>query len=248
MAADSVPEQLREYWDADAPTYARSPGHHPHDPAERAAWAAALDAYLPPGGRVLDVGSGTGFLSLLAASLGRRVTALDFSPGMLDRLGREAERRGLDVELVHGDASSPPAGPFDAVMQRHVLWTLPEPDKALAAWHQVTPEGRLLLLEGLWGGPGHGIEGLQLRARGAWRRLARRGSDHHAPFTPEMLAALPLSTGGDERTWCQLVEDTGWGPARLVRLRDVEWTRLRALPPAERALGTTPVFCVIGGR
>ena len=44
----------------------------------------------PPPARVLDVGAGTGALSLPLARLGYQVTALDISPGMLERL-REVE-------------------------------------------------------------------------------------------------------------------------------------------------------------
>src|SRR5579862_1160316 len=88
-----VLDEIRDFWDADAPTYDNSPGHHPKSPAVMAAWTAALAQLLPAGSaRVLDVGAGTGFLSLIAARLGHKVTAVDLSTQMLDKLGASARR------------------------------------------------------------------------------------------------------------------------------------------------------------
>ncbi|HEY6679972.1 MAG TPA: class I SAM-dependent methyltransferase, partial [Actinomycetota bacterium] len=96
---------IRDWWDADAHHYDRSVGHAISDPVEAAAWRAALRRFLPaPPSRVLDVGAGTGSLSLLAAELGHEVTALDLSEGMLDRARRKAEERGSAISFVVGAA------------------------------------------------------------------------------------------------------------------------------------------------
>jgi ubiquinone/menaquinone biosynthesis C-methylase UbiE len=47
------------------------------------------------GGRVLDIGSGTGTYSVALAEEGFRVVGLDFSPGMLRQARRKAGRAGL---------------------------------------------------------------------------------------------------------------------------------------------------------
>ena len=88
---------------------------------------------------MLDIGAGTGFLSLLLAREGYRVTALDLAPGMLARLGDKARSRGLEIALVEANAADPPRESFDAIVERHVVWTLPEPELALQAWHQAAP-------------------------------------------------------------------------------------------------------------
>jgi SAM-dependent methyltransferase len=241
--ADSV----RRFWDADAATYDRSPDHGAATPTERAAWAAALARLLPPPpARVLDAGAGTGFLSLAAARLGYQVTAVDLSPGMLARLRESAEREGLTVEVVEGGAEQPPPGPFDAVIERHLLWTLPDPLAALAAWREAAPAGRLVLFEGLWGKVDP-VERLRQQAREGWRRLRGEPDHHHGHYDAELVAELPLAAGAHPDRIIGLVERTGWGPARLERLRDVEWAQLLALPPANRLLGVVPRLAISAG-
>jgi SAM-dependent methyltransferase len=240
-------DRVRAYWDADAATYDDSPDHGAASPAERAAWNAALARLLPaPPCRVLDAGAGTGFLSLACARLGHRVTALDLSAGMLERLLATAERDGLAVEVVQAGAESPPPGPFDAVVERHLLWTLPDPGAALAAWRTAAPNGRLVLFEGLTG-RADPVEHLLEQTREGVRRLRGEPDHHHDRYDPAVVEALPLAGGTHPDRLVELVEGAGWGPARLERLRDIEWTRLLRQPPAARVLGVTPRFAVVAG-
>jgi SAM-dependent methyltransferase len=240
-------DKVRAWWDADAATYDDSSDHGAASPAVRAAWNAALHRLLPaPPARVLDVGAGTGFLSLAAARLGHRVTALDLSAGMLERLRASAGRDGLEVEVVEDVAEAPPGGPFDAVIERHLLWTLADPGAALAAWRAVAPGGRLVLFEGLWGGADP-VEALRGQAREGLRRLRGEPDHHHGRYGQDVKEALPLAGGTHPDRVVELVEAAGWGPARLERLRDIEWAQLLQMPPSTRLLGVTPRFAVVAG-
>ena len=126
-------DSIREYWDRDASFYDRSASHAVSDPLEAATWRAVMTQVLPePPASILDAGAGTGSLTLLAAELGHRVTALDLSEGMLSKAREKAAARGLDVEFEVGSAMAPPAGPFDVVMERHLLWTMPDSVAALS--------------------------------------------------------------------------------------------------------------------
>ncbi|MER5436299.1 class I SAM-dependent methyltransferase [Streptomyces sp. NPDC002588] len=140
-------------WDAEAAAFDEEPDHGLRDPQVRAAWAQRLRSWLPPrAGDLLDLGCGTGSLALLAAEQGHRVTGVDLSPPMID-LAR-AKLAGRDAVFLLGDAAAPPVGEqrFDAVLVRHVLWTLPDPDRVLRHWRDLLrPGGRLVLVEGVWG-------------------------------------------------------------------------------------------------
>ena len=218
-----VHDDLRAFWDRDAATYDLAASHAVSDPLEEAAWRAALRRSLPePGARVLDVGAGTGSLSLLAAELGYRVTALDLSPGMLAKARAKAVDRGLEIEFVEGPATQPPEGPFDAVIERHLVWTTPDPVAALAAWRRVAPGGRLAMFEGVWGAVSV-ADRIKDAAAGALRRAMGSAPDHHAPYAPEVLAQLPLGRMPSPVPLIDAVRAAGWTGIRIQRLRDVEW-------------------------
>ncbi|GAA0451099.1 hypothetical protein Aca07nite_55480 [Actinoplanes capillaceus] len=55
------------------------------------------------GGRVLELGCGTGHKLIPIASDGHPCTGLDFSPNMLTEAHRKANEHGVTVEWIHGD-------------------------------------------------------------------------------------------------------------------------------------------------
>lgn len=144
---------ISEYWDAAAGSFDDEPDHGLRAAATHAAWNRRLAAWLPEApSDVLDIGCGTGSLSALAAAAGHRVTGVDLAPRMVQAARAKFAAAGLAGEFEVGDASAPPAGPFDVVLARHVVWTLPDPVAALAAWvSRVRTGGRLVLVEGRWG-------------------------------------------------------------------------------------------------
>ena len=237
-------EEIRDYWDEDAATYDDSPHHRPTSAVVRASWTAALARLLPPSpASVLDCGAGTGFLSLIAARLGHRVTALDLSPRMLERLRHAAAADGLAVEAVVGPADEPPSGTFDAVMERHLLWTLPEPAGALEAWRAVAPAGRLVLMESVWGAVDP-VERWRARARNELHRLRGGAPHHHADYDEQLRRTLPLGTGTPPGRLVDLAAAACWANPRVERLRDIEWAERQELTPVERLLGVAPRLAV----
>jgi hypothetical protein len=146
-----------------------------------------------------------------------------------------------------GRADEPPAGPWDVVMARHLLWTLPDPVGTLRCWRAAAPHGRLLLLDNLWGNAADPLERSRIRAGGWLRHLRGTRADHGGHYDQALRAALPLGEGATPETIVAAVTDAGWPWPRVQRLADVEWAMSRQLPMPDRLLGVTTAFAVTAG-
>ena len=146
-------QQVAAHWDRRAAQFDEDFGHSIRTPAERAAWDRIFGLVLLSRGPLdaIDLGCGTGFLSLELAARGHRVTGVDFAPAMLARAERKAAERSLSVRFEQADAEQLPFAPasFDLAISRHVLWTLPHPEAAIDEWVRVLrPGGRLVVVDG----------------------------------------------------------------------------------------------------
>jgi 2-polyprenyl-3-methyl-5-hydroxy-6-metoxy-1,4-benzoquinol methylase len=146
-------DQSRQLWDSAAPTFDNEVDHGLIGLA-RAAWTQVLRAALPlENAAILDAGCGTGSLSVVLAELGHTVTGIDISPEMIKRAEAKAASSGHQINFHVMDAADPQFAPasFDAIVCRHILWALPEPDQVLHRWSKLLkPAGRLALIEGFW--------------------------------------------------------------------------------------------------
>jgi SAM-dependent methyltransferase len=236
-------DEIRRYWDEDAEVYDVSPRHRPTNPAVVAAWTAVVKRTLPPApARVLDCGAGTGFLSLIAARLGHHVTALDMSAGMLEVLRQKADAEQVSVDIQVGPADQPPPG-FDAVMERNLLWTLPDPVGTLAAWRDANAGAQLASFGGIWGSTDP-WERMRASARQLASRLKRTPPEHHATYSPGVFASLPLARRATPDRVVEVALSAGWRRLGLERLRDVEWAEMLTLGHPERLLGVPARFLV----
>jgi len=109
---------------------------------------------LAAGERVLDLGSGAGTDSLVAAQMvGERghVTGIDMTPEMLAKARAAAEELGApNVEFVQGEAERLPfaAESFDVVISNGVIDLIPDKDAVFGELFRVlAPGGRLQLAD-----------------------------------------------------------------------------------------------------
>jgi SAM-dependent methyltransferase len=148
-------------WDREAARFDDTPDHGLRDPVVRSAWATLLRQLLPPPPLdVVDLGCGTGSLSVLLAEAGHHVRGFDVSPAMLRIARDKAATFGVTVTFERRDLSDLEldAASVDVVLARHVVWALPAPEDALEKWWAaVRPGGHLVLIEGKWE-TGAGIE------------------------------------------------------------------------------------------
>ena len=149
-----VKRLVRQHWRRRAATFDEEPEHAIHSDAQRERWLEVLEAWTPdPPRRTLDVGCGTGTIAVLLADLGHVVVGVDAAPEMVVRAREKAVSGGHDLPVALGDATG--LGLVDdaveLVVERHLLWTLPDPVAALAEWRRVLePGGRLVCFEGRW--------------------------------------------------------------------------------------------------
>jgi 2-polyprenyl-3-methyl-5-hydroxy-6-metoxy-1,4-benzoquinol methylase len=144
----------RQYWDKVAPSFDDEPDHGLRDPLVRENWTQFLRVSISyTCATILDIGCGTGSLSVLLAGLGHKVTGIDLSPSMIALARTKAATLGFQIEFHVMDAASPqlPHQQFDVIVCRHLLWTLPEPKQVIQRWAELlTPKGRFILIEGYW--------------------------------------------------------------------------------------------------
>jgi phosphatidylethanolamine/phosphatidyl-N-methylethanolamine N-methyltransferase len=101
------------------------------------------------GPHILEVGVGTG-KNFDYYPAGARITAIDFSPKMLEQARNKKHRKQTDVELELMDVQSLhyASNSFDTVIGSFVFCSVPAPMKGLKELHRVCkPGGRVLLLE-----------------------------------------------------------------------------------------------------
>lgn len=145
----ALKEEIRSYWSARAATFDDQFGHRILPGPEREAWKREFAERLGAAPvEVLDLACGTGQITGVLLELGHRVTGLDFSEDMLARA--RAKHAGR-ARFVLGDAETTMEDDvrYDAVVCRHLVWTLTDPQAALAEWLRVLkPGGRLVVFDG----------------------------------------------------------------------------------------------------
>ncbi|MEV6210348.1 class I SAM-dependent methyltransferase [Kitasatospora sp. NPDC051914] len=202
---------ITAFWDAAAATFDDEPDHGLRHPAIHAAWAARLRDWLPdPPAHVLDVGCGTGSLSLLLAQQGHHVTGVDLAPRMIAHARAKLAATGLDADFRIADATDPPqrTGGYDVLLSRHLVWTLPDPHAALRHWVTLLrPGGTLLLIEGRWHEADDDSSPYAPGAQPLPWAGGVRSRDLAAALRPHVteLSTTPLS--GDELLWGRPVRD-----------------------------------------
>jgi phosphatidylethanolamine/phosphatidyl-N-methylethanolamine N-methyltransferase len=120
---------------------------------------ASIEAAERIGGRILDVGIGTG-ISLLDFSRANRVVGVDISEPMLRRAHQRVIEENLtNVEclaVMDAEKLGFPDDAFDVVVAQYVITAVPNPDATLDEFVRVTkPGGEIILVNhiGAEGGP-----------------------------------------------------------------------------------------------
>jgi phosphatidylethanolamine/phosphatidyl-N-methylethanolamine N-methyltransferase len=105
-------------------------------PVFRQGRRAAVRAAEAIGGRVLEVGVGTG-LSLADYGRGTRIVGIDISEPMLEKARRRVESQHLDrveaLAVMDAEHLTAPDASFDVVVAQYVVTSIPNPENALGS-------------------------------------------------------------------------------------------------------------------
>jgi ubiquinone/menaquinone biosynthesis C-methylase UbiE len=209
-------EEIRLYWSRRAETFDRSPAHGMSSAAEIDAWVALLrDLGLRPGMRVLELGAGTGQFTTALIAAGAEVEAVDFAEPMLARA--RARHAGGRARFRLADAAAPMVadGVFDAVVCRHLIWTLTEPEATLAAWRRaLRPGGLLITIDGDWTRRTP-LARLAARIGRAWDARAGRPPLWDAAAHAAIMARLPFGDGLTRERLAALLTACGFEPVAM---------------------------------
>ena len=145
---DERKERIVNYWGKRSESFLEQRRKELHSAmAER--WMKEIRKQLPAGKnlRILDVGCGAGFFSVLLAREGHTVTGIDLTPDMIKNGRQLAEEEKVSCEFQVMDAENPefPDETFDVVISRNLTWTLPHVNHAYREWVRVLKKGGILL-------------------------------------------------------------------------------------------------------
>ncbi len=147
-------QETRQFWDNEARFFDNEPDHGLRNPIVRTAWAQLLGEWLPSSPvSILDIGCGTGSLSLVLAELNHQVIGIDFSEAMIAQAKSKAIEAGQRISFKIMDAFDPQLteNQFEVIVCRHLLWAMPSANIALQHWSKLlVPGGRIILVEGFW--------------------------------------------------------------------------------------------------
>ncbi len=103
--------------------------------------------------KILDVGTGPGFFTIIMSLQGHAVTAIDCTQAMLDEAKYNAGLFGIEAEFQLSDAQQLnfEDDTFDLVISRNVIWTIMDAEKAFREWRRVLkPGGRIIAFDANW--------------------------------------------------------------------------------------------------
>lgn len=145
---DERKERIVSYWEKRSGDFLEHKRAELHSPmSER--WLYEIKNQLPQDRnlRILDVGCGAGFFSVLLAKEGYQVTGVDLTPDMIEnaRILAAEEKTVCDFLVMDAENLSFADESFDVVISRNLTWTLPDVKSAYREWVRVLKKGGVLL-------------------------------------------------------------------------------------------------------
>ena len=239
----NLKDRIKNYWTRRVPSFLRQRLRE-FESEKRGLWLTEIARWLPKGKplRILDVGTGTGFLACLLAAEGHTVTGIDLTAEMVAHAEQFAKTVDVPAQFRVMDAESPdfPPESFDAIVTRNLTWTLPDLEKAYRAWHGLLAKGGTLInFDADYCHEFSDAEDVALLPNHAHKTIPADLIEENDEITMEMCAYQERRPEWDLR----LLLDAGFS---RVTVDAGVWKRVYAEP--DEFYNPTPIFTIAAGK
>ena len=174
--------------------------------------------------RVLEVGCGPGFFTVLLSRLGHKVKAIDGAVGMIANARANVAADGQKAIVEEEDAVTLPEEEnetYDVIISRDVVWTLYDPEAAFKRWHEVLkPGGRIIYYDGNYRRDFHSLKHTvwewfsQVFLTIVWDHKLPENKEHHDPDSA--FGDLPMVTQERPAFDIPLLRKAGFDKVRVT--------------------------------
>ena len=242
--------EIENYWENRAPGYSRV-NQEELQGVQKPQWLEEFRKHLPKERKkevkILDVGTGPGFFSIILTEEGYSLTAIDYTPGMLKQARMNAGLLAPEIDFMQMDAQNLRFADetFDVVVSRNLTWNLEKPAQAYSEWHRVLKKGGMMLnFDANW--YQHLFDAEKRKAYEEDRRKVEEASieDHYTctdiDTMEDIARKIPLSPVCRPQWDRQVLEKIGF---KTIEIDLDVWDRV--LSPVEKInYASTPVFMV----
>lgn len=258
--AEELLKQIEEYWST------RTEGYSEVNEKELAgmqknAWLSVLEEHFPGKAKeemkILDIGTGPGFFPVILAQAGYRITAVDYTPGMLEKARENVrvngEKYGMElldhVIFLRMDAQNLEFADesFDVIISRNLTWNLENPVQAYREWCRVLkPGGVFLNFDANWYGYLYDEEKKKAYEQDRINVQANNLDDHYLctdiDTMEEIAMRVPLSAEERPQWDVQILAQCG---LKEIQADGEIWRRVWS-EEEKLNYGSTPMFMVYG--
>ncbi len=245
---DNIKEEIALRWNESSTNYDKQYSHGMKSKAEEIQWKKFLKQVVGEEKKyILDVGSGTGFLSILLGELGHICEGIDISEGMMAVAKEKAKEKGLDIKFTFGDAEnlSMKDNTYDVIINRHILWTLPNPEKAIKEWKRVLkPGGKLIIIDGDWFYKRTVTDKLKISLGKFLISITESQDGHKGTYSKDVQEKLPMMKDENARNLHKLVKDVGLKDIKIVHMNEVDGIEKENMPFKHRLVNVYKRICI----
>ncbi|MGI6011546.1 MAG: methyltransferase domain-containing protein [Ruminococcus sp.] len=220
---------------------------------QKKAWLSVLEEQFPRKKKeeisILDVGTGPGFFPVILAETGYRVTAVDYTEGMLEKARENAKDLAEKITFLKMDGQNLTfdSESFDVVISRNLTWNLENPERAYKEWCRVLkPGGVLLNFDANWYGYLYDEEKRKAYEQDRKNVEAKHLDDHYLGTDIDAMESIarrvPLSGMSRPKWDLQILRELGM---ESVQADEDIW---KCVWSEEEKLnyGSTPMFMITG--